>query len=154
MKNLIILLITCVLAVTDNNMDNKLLSVELEFTNVMTGAKAKYSYNDRTIKVFSSKDGNSYKFRGRRKINESIEKQLIYEIDKLLITHSDSVVVFSNPMILDGFTWTLCIEKDSIKRKYIIENCYNENIDNIIDLFNNRLKRKQSIVKTKSFNLF
>ena len=150
MKMLFFLLTVGLLTFSEDQVD-KDLSVRLEFTNIITGTTARYTYNDKVLKVFLSKEGNLYKSRCKRRIDQTKDELLRNKLDKLITSYRDSVIVFSDPLVLDGFRWTLYIEKDNIKRKFIIVNCYNENINTIIEIFNDRLKGKKAIFKTGFF---
>ncbi|HBH49896.1 MAG TPA: hypothetical protein DDX98_14720 [Bacteroidales bacterium] len=126
---------------------NNDIAVEIEFTNVMTGAKAKYKYAGNRLKVYKSKEGNTFRLIASKRIKSNGNELITDKANQLLEAYNNTSANFNSGM-LDGFAWDITIKTESETVEYKIENCYNKYIDNIISVMNKKLKRKRLIIET------
>ncbi len=142
---LYILILICVNAEAQYDND---ITVEILFVNVMTGAKAKYKYEENKLKAYKSKQGDTFRLIATRRIKNKDCELIVDRINQLAKTYENSSANFINSGMLDGFTWDVVIKTEDRTIEYKVENCYNKHIDNIISVLNEKLKRKKLIIET------
>lgn len=138
-----------VLTVFTNNVygqENKKRSdkIEIKQLNIMSGKSGIYILNDKNIKRFVMDNEGAI----RRKLGSTyLSEQELDSIDFFandIIEHLEADL-YADDNVLDGWKWTVSIEKDSINNIYTFENCSCIYVNRLINYLNLKLGKKMLI---------
>jgi hypothetical protein len=124
------------------------ISFEIKFINMMTGSSAIYRYQNERVIVFKSKKDSLYRFVSKRRVTKENQYKINNSIIQLISDYEYRSNKFRNLTILDGFYWEIKINLNNRVITYEVLNCYNRQLDRIIQLTNDELKSEKLIFET------
>lgn len=118
----------------------------IEQVNIATGKAVRYNYYDRKVKTFKKTKSDNYRPTSSSKISKVKSDSINILATSLLERYQLTDTVFSNPVILDGYKWTVIINSAGLKQEFKVYNCYHKQLDDIIRIINGEIKIRNRLI--------
>lgn len=118
----------------------------IEQINIITGASVKYNYCDNRVKTYKRTQTDIYKRATSKRISEEKSDSIDMLAIRILHEYNSIDTLFANPSILDGYKWVVKISSVGLDRKFVVYNCYHNQLDELIRIINGELRKRKRLI--------